>query len=54
MGMTEEIGAQSDAPASSLSPPSHWPAQLFTAALARAKGLDVDRPRGLNKVTITR
>jgi glutamine---fructose-6-phosphate transaminase (isomerizing) len=30
------------------------PAQLFTAALARAKGLDVERPRGLNKVTSTR
>ena len=30
------------------------PAQLFTAALARAKGLDVERPRGLNKVTVTR
>lgn len=30
------------------------PAQLFTAALARAKGLDVERPRGLNKVTLTR
>lgn len=30
------------------------PAQLFTAALARAKGLDAERPRGLNKVTITR
>jgi glucosamine--fructose-6-phosphate aminotransferase (isomerizing) len=30
------------------------PAQLFTAALARAKGLDVERPRGLKKVTLTR
>jgi glucosamine--fructose-6-phosphate aminotransferase (isomerizing) len=30
------------------------PAQLFVAALARAKGLDVERPRGLNKVTLTR
>lgn len=30
------------------------PAQLFTAALARAKGLDPERPRGLNKVTLTR
>jgi glucosamine--fructose-6-phosphate aminotransferase (isomerizing) len=29
------------------------PAQLFTAALARAKGLDVERPRGLKKVTLT-
>jgi glucosamine--fructose-6-phosphate aminotransferase (isomerizing) len=29
------------------------PAQLFTAALARAKGLDVERPRGLKKVTRT-
>ncbi len=27
------------------------PAQLFAAALARAKGLDADRPRGLRKVT---
>lgn len=30
------------------------PAQLFTAALTRAKGLDPERPRGLNKVTLTR
>jgi glucosamine--fructose-6-phosphate aminotransferase (isomerizing) len=30
------------------------PAQLFVAALARAKGIDVERPRGLNKVTLTR
>jgi glucosamine--fructose-6-phosphate aminotransferase (isomerizing) len=30
------------------------PAQLFSAALARAKGLDVERPRGLKKVTLTR
>ncbi|HEV8252811.1 MAG TPA: SIS domain-containing protein [Candidatus Limnocylindria bacterium] len=29
------------------------PAQLFTAALARVKGLDVERPRGLKKVTLT-
>ena len=29
------------------------PAQLFTAALARAKGLDVENPRGLKKVTRT-
>jgi glucosamine--fructose-6-phosphate aminotransferase (isomerizing) len=29
------------------------PAQLFTVALARAKGLDVERPRGLKKVTLT-
>ena len=29
------------------------PAQLFTAALARAKGLDVEQPRGLKKVTLT-
>jgi glucosamine--fructose-6-phosphate aminotransferase (isomerizing) len=29
------------------------PAQLFTAALARVKGLDVERPRGLKKVTRT-
>jgi glucosamine--fructose-6-phosphate aminotransferase (isomerizing) len=29
------------------------PAQLFTAALARAKGLDVERPRGLKKLTLT-
>jgi len=27
------------------------PAQLFAAALAAAKGLDADRPRGLRKVT---
>jgi glucosamine--fructose-6-phosphate aminotransferase (isomerizing) len=30
------------------------PGQLFVAALARAKGLDLERPRGLNKVTLTR
>jgi glucosamine--fructose-6-phosphate aminotransferase (isomerizing) len=30
------------------------PGQLFAAALARAKGLDVERPRGLTKVTLTR
>ncbi|MGH2428527.1 MAG: SIS domain-containing protein [Candidatus Limnocylindria bacterium] len=30
------------------------PAQLFAAALAQAKGYDVERPRGLNKVTLTR
>jgi glutamine---fructose-6-phosphate transaminase (isomerizing) len=29
------------------------PVQLFTAALARAKGLDVERPRGLKKMTRT-
>jgi glucosamine--fructose-6-phosphate aminotransferase (isomerizing) len=29
------------------------PGQLFAAALARAKGLDVERPRGLKKVTLT-
>ena len=29
------------------------PAQLFTAALARAKGHDVEKPRGLKKVTLT-
>ena len=29
------------------------PAQLFTAALAEAKGLDTERPRGLQKVTLT-
>jgi glucosamine--fructose-6-phosphate aminotransferase (isomerizing) len=29
------------------------PAQLFTAARAQAKGLDVERPRGLKKVTLT-
>jgi glucosamine--fructose-6-phosphate aminotransferase (isomerizing) len=30
------------------------PGQLFALALARAKGLDPDRPRGLNKVTLAR
>ena len=29
------------------------PAQLFAASLAREKGLDPDRPRGLSKVTRT-
>jgi glucosamine 6-phosphate synthetase-like amidotransferase/phosphosugar isomerase protein len=28
--------------------------QLFAWALARAKGLDPDRPRGLSKVTLAR
>ena len=30
------------------------PAQRYAAALTRARGLDVERPRGLNKVTLTR
>jgi glucosamine--fructose-6-phosphate aminotransferase (isomerizing) len=30
------------------------PGQLFAAAVARAKGLDPDRPRGLSKVTLAR
>lgn len=30
------------------------PAQRFAAALTDARGLDVERPRGLNKVTLTR
>ncbi len=30
------------------------PGQLFAAALARAKGLDADRPTGLSKVTMAR
>ncbi len=30
------------------------PGQLFAAQLARAKGLDLDRPLGLSKVTQTR
>jgi glutamine---fructose-6-phosphate transaminase (isomerizing) len=30
------------------------PGQLFASALARAKGLDADRPRGLTKVTLAR
>jgi glucosamine--fructose-6-phosphate aminotransferase (isomerizing) len=28
------------------------PGQLFAGAVARAKGLDPDRPRGLSKVTL--
>ena len=28
--------------------------QLFAGAVARAKGLDPDRPRGLSKVTMAR
>jgi glucosamine--fructose-6-phosphate aminotransferase (isomerizing) len=28
--------------------------QLFAGAVARAKGLDPDRPRGLSKVTLAR
>ena len=30
------------------------PGQLFAGAVARAKGLDPDRPRGLTKVTLAR
>jgi glucosamine--fructose-6-phosphate aminotransferase (isomerizing) len=30
------------------------PGQLFAATLARAKGLDPDRPEGLTKVTLAR
>lgn len=30
------------------------PAQLFAAALTAEKGMDAERPRGLNKVTLTR
>jgi glucosamine--fructose-6-phosphate aminotransferase (isomerizing) len=30
------------------------PAQRYAAALTRARGLDVERPRGLSKVTLTR
>jgi glucosamine--fructose-6-phosphate aminotransferase (isomerizing) len=30
------------------------PGQLFAWALARAKGLDPDEPRGLSKVTLAR
>jgi glucosamine--fructose-6-phosphate aminotransferase (isomerizing) len=30
------------------------PGQLFALALARAKGLDPDEPRGLSKVTLVR
>ena len=29
-----------------------FPGQLFAGALARAKGLDPDQPRGLSKVTL--
>jgi glucosamine--fructose-6-phosphate aminotransferase (isomerizing) len=30
------------------------PGQLFAGAVARAKGLDPDKPRGLSKVTLAR
>ena len=30
------------------------PGQLFAGAVARAKGLDPDQPRGLSKVTLAR
>ena len=30
------------------------PMQMFAAALAEAKGMDVERPQGLNKITLTR
>ena len=30
------------------------PGQLFAGAVARAKGLDPDRPRGLSRVTLAR
>ena len=44
------------APAKSLLAPilSVVPGQLFALALARAKGLDPDVPRGLSKVTLAR
>ena len=42
-----------EAPASVLAPLlSVLPGQLFSAALAQAKGLDPDQPRGLSKVTL--
>jgi glucosamine--fructose-6-phosphate aminotransferase (isomerizing) len=42
-------------PASLLAPLlSVVPGQLFAGAVARAKGLDPDRPRGLSKVTLAR
>jgi len=34
--------------------PAVVPGQLLALALARVKGIDPDRPRGLNKVTLTR
>jgi glutamine---fructose-6-phosphate transaminase (isomerizing) len=34
--------------------PSVVPDQLFAWALAKAKGLDPDEPRGLSKVTLAR
>jgi glucosamine--fructose-6-phosphate aminotransferase (isomerizing) len=44
-----------DPPSSLLSPLlSVIPGQLFAWALARAKGLDPDEPRGLTKVTLAR
>jgi glutamine---fructose-6-phosphate transaminase (isomerizing) len=44
-----------DPPSSVLSPLlSTIPGQLFAWALARAKGLDPDEPRGLSKVTLAR
>jgi len=44
-----------DAPAPLLTPLlSVVPGQLFAGALARAKGLDPDRPSGLSKVTLAR
>jgi glucosamine--fructose-6-phosphate aminotransferase (isomerizing) len=44
-----------EAPAPVLAPLlSVVPGQLFVAALARAKGLDPDRPPGLSKVTLAR
>ena len=47
--------AGAEAPAPLLSPLlSVVPGQLFAWALARAKGLDPDRPSGLSKVTFAR
>ena len=34
------------------SPPTRGAQQLFAWALARTKGLDPDKPRGLSKVTL--
>jgi glutamine---fructose-6-phosphate transaminase (isomerizing) len=55
VGDAEYVLPVAKPPVSLLSPLlSVVPGQLFAYALARAKGLDADRPRGLSKVTLAR
>lgn len=55
VGVADVVLPVADAPLPILAPLlSVVPGQLFAAALARAKGLDPDRPMGLQKVTLAR